>query len=254
MKETAKRIIPARVVAALKALKGGPAEQPVEYTYDQDGLRTEHNCDFMFDRKFANAYSAGEELDSWFGGKVHWRVHVLFWAATRALRLEGDFVECGVHRGGFSKAVVDYLDFGKLEDRQFYLLDSFEGMSAEQLTHEEIENQLLEYPYAGDYDKVKEAFSGYPNVVIVKGRIPESLSRVTSDKVSFLSIDLNNAAPEIAAAEFFWNKLVPGASIVLDDYGWKKHIVQKRAFDRFAEERNVPIMSLPTGQGLIVKP
>jgi hypothetical protein len=88
----------------------------------------------------------------------------------------------------------------------------------------------------------------------VKGRIPESLSEVAAERVSFLSIDLNNAAPEIAAAKFFWDKLVSGAAMILDDYGWKKHIVQKRAFDEFAKHRGVPILSLPTGQGLILKP
>lgn len=80
-----------------------------------------------------------------------------------------------------------------------------------------------------------------------------TLDQVKNDKISFLSIDLNCAAPEIAAADFFWDKLVNGASIVLDDYGWAKHIVQKHAFDDFARRRGVPILSLPTGQGLIIK-
>ncbi len=91
-------------------------------------------------------------------------------------------------------------------------------------------------------------------MVIVKGDIPESLSEIKSEKISLLSIDLNCAAPEIAAAEFFWDKLVSGAAIVLDDYGWAKHIVQKHAFDAFAERKKVAILSLPTGQGLIIKP
>ena len=45
-----------------------------------------------------------------------------------------------------------------------------------------------------------------------------------------------------------------GAAIVLDDYGWFKHIEQKRAFDDFASRRGVQVLSLPTGQGLILKP
>ena len=65
---------------------------------------------------------------------------------------------------------------------------------------------------------------------------------------------MNNTAPEIAAAEHFWDRLVPGGIIVLDDYGWRKQINQKIAFDRFAEARNVNVLSLPTGQGLLMKP
>jgi hypothetical protein len=41
--------------------------------------------------------------------------------------------------------------------------------------------------------------------------------------------------------------------MLLDDYGWKLHINQKHAFDAFAERHNVEILSLPTGQGLIMK-
>lgn len=254
IKQLAKDILPERVFDALRTLKNGPlVDALADATYDQDGLRTIHNCDFIDDPVFARAYEAGEKLDSWFGGNVQWRVHTLFWAATRALALEGDFVECGVHRGGFSKAIAEYIDFASL-DKKFYLLDSFEGMSEEQLSPEELQNDLLDYPYEGDYDSVKKTFEEYSNVVIIKGRIPESLGEVKAEKVSFLSIDLNNAVPEIAAAEFFWDKLVSGASIVLDDYGWKKHIVQKHAFDDFAKRKGVPILSLPTGQGLIIKP
>jgi hypothetical protein len=42
---------------------------------------------------------------------------------------------------------------------------------------------------------------------------------------------MNNTTPEIAAAERFWDRLVPGGIIVLDDYGWRKQINQKIAFD-----------------------
>lgn len=73
-------------------------------------------------------------------------------------------------------------------------------------------------------------------------------------RVCYLSLDMNCAAPEIAAAEYFWDKLVPGAVIVLDDYGWQKHDEQQPAFDRFAREKGVMVLLLPTGQGLIFKP
>jgi hypothetical protein len=41
---------------------------------------------------------------------------------------------------------------------------------------------------------------------------------------------------------------------VLDDYGWRKHREQQRAFDDFANRRAVQVLALPTGQGLILKP
>jgi hypothetical protein len=261
LKRTAKQILPTRVSRAIKELLRSGDTGPESHsgsvippTYDQDGLTTVHNCDFITDERFARAYAAGEALGSWFGGKVQWRVHVLFWAAERALAIGGDFVECGVHLGGFSRAVVEYVDFGRLSDRTFYLLDSFEGVSRAQVSQEEKDRGILEYEYANDHESVVATFAPFDNVKVIKGMIPDSLNAVDTDKVGFLSIDLNSAAPEIAAAEFFWDKLLPGATIVLDDYGWAKHVVQKHAFDKFAQRHNVPILSLPTGQGVIVKP
>ncbi len=84
--------------------------------------------------------------------------------------------------------------------------------------------------------------------------MPEILEQVNTDKVAYLSIDMNCAEPEIAAAEFFWDKLAPSTPVLLDDYGWAKHIEQKRAFDQFAIRKGIEILSLPTGQGLFFKP
>ena len=247
--------LPARISYALNVLKNGvPVDHLQNATYDQDGLKTIHNADFMRDETFLNAYRAGEKLDSWFGAKIHWRAHVVLWAATRGMGLDGDFVECGVHRGGFSRAVIEYTDFGRNIDKHFYLLDTYDGLNEGLVSIEEKQNGILDYPYKSNYDEVKEAFSKFANVIIIKGIIPDTLSQVPSKKVAFLSIDLNCAEPEIAAAEFFWDKLVPGAVVVLDDYGWAKHIVQKHAFDDFASRKKVQILSLPTGQGIIIKP
>ena len=55
-----------------------------------------------------------------------------------------------------------------------------------------------------------------------------------SDKVAYLSIDMNSTIPEIAAAEYFWPKMVNGGVMILDDYGFSKHTNQKIAFDNFA--------------------
>ena len=84
--------------------------------------------------------------------------------------------------------------------------------------------------------------------------MPETLPLVTSEKISYLSIDMNCVGPEIAAAEYFWDKLVSGAAMVIDDYGWSEHFAQKTAFDEFAKAKAVSILSLPTGQGVLLKP
>jgi len=251
----AKKIVPYRLFHSLRMLKKPDLYVPLDsVTYNQDGLITVHNCDFIKDADFNRAYRAGENLDSWWNAKIQWRVHTLFWAAARGEKLEGDFVECGVHKGGFSRAVIEYINFNQIKDKKFYLLDTFEGLSEKYVSEEEKKHGVLNYAYEGNYEEVKQTFKRFENVVIIKGAVPDTLSQVKAEKICYLSIDMNCAAPEVAAADFFWDRLVSGAAIVLDDYGWAKHIVQKHAFDDFAKRKDVPILSLPTGQGLILKP
>ncbi len=222
-----------------------------------DDLVSWHNPEFLADPAFIRAVQLGNDRQSWdLKRDVRWRYHVILWAAWRAARLEGDFVECGVNRGGFSRAVVDYLDFGRL-DKTFYLMDTFNGLVERYITPEERAKGVSRESYtkyAECFDDVQDAFRPFPNVVLVRGPIPDTLPQVTPAKVSYLSIDMNVVIPEIAAAEHFWDRLVSGAVMILDDYGHLPYVAQKRAFDAFAAERNVQALLLPTGQGLIFKP
>ena len=47
---------------------------------------------------------------------------------------------------------------------------------------------------------------------------------------------------------------MPGGIILLDDYGWRDHEAQKSGWDEFARDRGVQILTMPTGQGLLIKP
>lgn len=233
---------------------------PGPLTYNQDGLATRHNCDFIEDDLFKASYARGKSTGSWTGSwtppggetDIHWRAHVACWAAYKAKDLEGDFVECGVNKGGLARTVIHYVDFNSL-GKKFYLLDTFEGLSEKYITEAERELGVKPGGYEECYENVSETFKDF-NVEIIKGTVPDTLSKVKAEKVCYLSIDMNCTVPEIAAAEFFWDKLVSGAVMVLDDYGWTGHDEQKAAFDRFAAERRVEVLSLPTGQGLIIKP
>ena len=222
-------------------------------TYNQDGMATAHNADFMSEPRFAAAYAAGKATGSWTFGDLTWRAYIVCWAAERGATLEGDFVECGVNRGGYALSVIKYVEFDKLPKR-FYLLDTYEGLLDQYISAEEQAHGVRVGEYEPCYDAVVRTFSPYSNVEIIRGAVPETLAQVDADQIAFLSLDMNTREPEIAAAECFWDRLVSGAAIVLDDYGWRKHLEQKLAFDEFARKRGVQVLSLPTGQGLILKP
>jgi hypothetical protein len=167
--------------------------------------------------------------------------------------LPGDFVECGVNRGGYALTVIKYLNFETL-DKTFYLLDTYEGLAERYISPEEKARGVRVGEYEPCYDAVVRTFGEHPNAKVIKGVVPETLPSVDTDCVAFLSLDMNTRDPEIAAAEHFWEMLSSGAAIVLDDYGWRKHREQQRAFDDFARKRGVQVLALPTGQGLILKP
>jgi O-methyltransferase len=234
-----------------KARRAEYVEGPL--TYNQDGLATRHNADFIKDRKFASAYAAGKATGSWGDEKIHWRAFVACWAAERALSLDGDFVECGVNRGGLARAIIEFTDL-KSTPKKFFLFDTFDGLVEELITEQEKDSGIRTGGYKECYAEVLNTFSLFPNVKIIKGPVPSTLSLVKIRKVSFLSIDMNCVTPEIEAAEYFWDKIVSGGTILLDDYGWRGHIAQKHGFDNFSEMHGVRVLALPTGQGLIIKP
>jgi O-methyltransferase len=222
-------------------------------TYDQDGLTTVHNTGFMHNAAFSKAEQAGAATGSW--KNIHWRVHTILWAAAQCKNIEGDFVECGTNKGGFARAIVEYLDFGKM-DKRFYLLDTFEGLADELLTDAEKKAGRSEHfkkEYLDCYAQVQQTFAPFSNVRLVRGKVPATLGEVPSERIAFASIDMNSIVPEIEALNYFWPKLSKGGMIVLDDYAYVTCDLQYDAHNKWAEEKGVKILSLPTGQGLIVK-
>jgi len=231
-------------------------------SYNADNLKVWHkSAGFLDDPKFMAAYR--QSMVARTGGDgvkdihIEWRIHVICWAAAHAKLLPGDFAECGVSTGICTTAACHYIDFNAT-GKKFFLFDTFQGIPLEQISAAEKkldrvhQNQLF---YTENcFEIAKRNFAPFPNVVLVPGRVPETLTTHPIDRVCYLHLDMNIAAPEIAAIRFFWDKLSPGAPVVLDDYGWLSYAPQKEAMDAFAAEKGVAILTLPTGQGLLLKP
>lgn len=217
--------------------------------------------DFLTDETFQRAYrrgiGSGHQLaaDGSADPDIEYRVYMAIWCALNARGLDGDFVECGVNTGMVSLAICDYLDFGRL-DKTFYLFDTFAGIPESQMHPREKRSRtwMNERAYFECYDLARENFADFENVVLVRGIIPSSLTDVDIRSVSYLHLDMNIAEPEIAALTYFWPKMTPGGFVLLDDYAWRGYDLQKAVMDRFAAANNVPICTLPTGQGLLIKP
>jgi hypothetical protein len=216
--------------------------------YRRDGLTTVHNHSFMQGAAFQRAYDRAVTAAGW-DYRIQWRIHTVLWAAATAEKLPGAFVECGTGRGFMGSAICEYLGW---RERPFYLLDTFEPghVTPDSLERHDAHNPV----YANGPEAVRKNFREWPGVRIVVGRVPETLSEVPADVVAFLHIDMNNPVPEESALRHFWPKLTAGAVVLLDDYAYRGWEASHESADRVAAELGFSILSLPTGQGLAIKP
>jgi O-methyltransferase len=239
-----------------KPWKNGPPQ------YDADHLAVwGKNLEFLADPRFLSAYrrgaNSGHVIARHYGLDelgIEWRIHICCWAAMHAKHLPGDFVECGVNTGIMSLAVCEYIDFNATGKR-FWLFDTYDGIPTQQMTVRERELRASDKAmYADCYEIARQNFAPFPAAQLVRGTVPDSLGTVAIDQVCYLCLDMNIAFPERAAIEHFWPRLVSGAPIVLDDYAWQGYEDQKATIDEFALSVGVEVLTLPTGQGLILKP
>ncbi len=231
-----------------------------ETVYARDGLFTFNNSHFMRDPGFQAAYQRGVQAGNGVDPKMEWRVHVALWAAGCALGVPGDFVECGVNAGFVSSAIMHHLEWRRVE-KVFVLIDTFRGPVLSQYSNEEVErgqrrvaeNAIEKGAYVTDLERVRTNYAEWPNVKIVPGVVPEVLETLGASQVAFLHLDMNAALPECAAFEYFWERLSPGGLVLLDDYASHGYDETARAIDNATKIREVEVLSLPTGQGLIWK-
>lgn len=202
------------------------------------------NLSFLTDEKFMAAFNKNVQTDIERG--IIWRIATVAWAANNAMRLDGDLVEIACYKGITARIVCDYIDFASQPDRNYFLYDLFEHDASMPHHHMPEHGTTL-------YDQVKARFADLPNVKVTQGRVPEVLAEAAPDKIAFMHLDLNNADAEIGALEVLFDRMVPGAILVLDDYGWLGYRKQKLAEDPWLAARGYKVMELPTGQGLLVK-
>lgn len=213
--------------------------------YAGDNLFTYHrNLSFLEDEALMPAFN--RHATTAIEQSLLWRVSTLLWGVRNGLRLEGDFVECACYKGTTARILCDAVDFAQRVDRHYYLYDLFDhDPSMPHHAMSEHGDQL--------YAEVKARFSDTPNVTVTQGKVPEVLAEVAPQKIAFMHLDLNNVDAEMGALEILFDRMVPGAVLVFDDYGWMAYRKQKLAEDPWLAARGYRVLELPTGQGLVIK-
>lgn len=199
------------------------------------------NLGFLDDARFMRAWQAHAQTPMERG--ILWRTATLHWALRQALRREGGLVECGCYKGTTARILLDAVDLG---ERPYFLYDVFDSDEAVPEHHRMAEHG----PHLFDY--VTQRFAAFPNVRVIRGPVPDSFAQGLPEKIAFAHIDMNNVRSEIGALEAMERRLVPGAVIVLDDFGALPYREQHMAERAWFAERGVPVLELPTSQGLAI--
>ena len=155
--------------------------------------------------------------------------------------IPGDFVECGVWRGGasiFAKGVLNCLGD---DDRKVWLYDSFEGMPV-QRDEDKSDPALADRSYlAVSLDQVRENFDRFGlldnRVRFVKGWFSDTLLTAPIESISVLRLDGDFYSSTIDALNGLYDKVSPGGFIIVDDYNSFKSC--KQAITEFREERQI---------------
>jgi hypothetical protein len=135
--------------------------------------------------------------------------------------IAGDFVECGVWRGGaciFARAVLNSLD----DARTVWLADSFEGMPVP-FGADKVDPDLAGVSYlAVSLEDVQKNFERFglldSNVRFIKGWFSETLPNSKIENISVLRLDGDYYSSTMDALNSLYDRVSKGGYIIIDDY------------------------------------
>lgn len=180
------------------------------------------------------------------------------WSLINAVRhvvdnqISGDFVECGVWRGGSVMAMASELTTLGVNDRRIWLYDTFAGMTDP--TSFDIEagsgvtaENMLSATEVADGDNVwcvadqqdvsaNVRSTGYPfdNFTFVEGDVAQTLKYSFPETISLLRLDTDWYESTRMELEVLYPRLALGGVCIFDDYGhWQG---ARKAVDEYFEK------------------
>ena len=146
---------------------------------------------------------------------------------TNKLNLPGDIVECGVWNGGSAAmmGVADRDDETSAEVRKLWLFDSFRGLPPpSNKDGKQARETYFQGWCQGETEKVERIFRRFQlslqHVNIIPGWFDETLRTAGVQTIALLHIDADWYASVKIVLETFYDKVVEGGFVVLDDY-WR---------------------------------
>ncbi|WP_044237303.1 TylF/MycF/NovP-related O-methyltransferase [Flexithrix dorotheae] len=184
------------------------------------------------------------------------RMYSLYQAVkyTVAKNIPGDFVECGVWKGGSSMIIAHTLMKLGINNRKIYLYDTFDGMSeptqkditvrgedADQLLKSaEKESDYSVWAYSPIEEVKNNLFeTSYPkeNLVFVKGKVEETIPQTIPPKIALLRLDTDWYESTYHELVHLYPILEEKGALIIDDYGhWQG---AREAVDTYFKENGI---------------
>jgi O-methyltransferase len=201
------------------------------------------------------------------------RMFALYQATNFILdqKIQGDFVECGVWRGGSSLLMAQVLQKCNERERLIYLYDTFEGMSSPtehdkdlngkkashilEVEKEDKENSTWCLATLSDVQN-NLSLSNLPQnqLRFVKGKVEETIPAILPNRIALLRLDTDWYESTKHELENLFDIVSPGGIVILDDYGhWQG---ARKAVDEFLTKRglNVLLNRIDYSGRMFVKP
>ncbi|HEY6231412.1 MAG TPA: TylF/MycF/NovP-related O-methyltransferase [Pyrinomonadaceae bacterium] len=163
--------------------------------------------------------------------------------------IPGDFVECGVWKGGSVMAMALTLLQLQNQDRALYLFDTFSGMTAPgdrdvDYLGRPASSIFEEVRYAVSLEEVEQAVysTGYNRDMIhfVKGPVEETIPAHAPGMIALLRLDTDWYQSTRHELVHLFPRLAPGGVIIIDDYGhWHG---ARQAVDEYLAQHQVSLL------------
>lgn len=198
------------------------------------------------------------------------RLYALYQAVLYTIehKIEGDFVECGVWKGGSSMMILKTLQLLNVQDRQIWMYDTYEGMS--EPTEEDrdfsgkMAENLLQSSEKADsnsvwcYSSLEEvqrnlATTGYPmeNIRFIKGKVEDSIPTSMPERIALLRLDTDWYASTIHELVHLYPLLASKGILIIDDFGhWEG--AKKAVLEYFGKQDRMPLIHRIDDTGRII--
>ena len=183
------------------------------------------------------------------------RLYALYKAVEYVVRSEipGEFVECGVWRGGSVMMMALALKVFGGVGRRLHCFDTFEGMpppGERDIRHDtgEAAADLLaadeDFHARATLDEVERnlAATGYPAELVTycRGKVEDTLPAAAPDRVALLRLDTDWYQSTKHELQCLYPRLSVGGVLIIDDYGFFRGA--RQATDEYFAEAGIPIL------------